>query len=52
MAPTLESLVLVLAIALIAGAGGVAFGIFVLAPRIARLLDRTEDDEEPGDRTD
>jgi hypothetical protein len=32
---------------------GVGFGIFLLAPRIARMLDRAEaDDEEPGDRPD
>jgi hypothetical protein len=43
----------VLLIAAIAAVVGVGFGIFVLAPRIARMLDRAEaDEEEPGDRPD
>jgi hypothetical protein len=42
---------LVLLVAAIAAVVGVAFGIVILAPRIARALDRAEaDDEEPGDR--
>lgn len=46
-------LLLVLVIGGVAAVIGVAFGIFLLAPRIARMLDRAEaDDEEPGDRTD
>lgn len=44
---------LVLIIAAVAAVVGVAFGIFLLAPRIGRMLDRAEaDDEEPGDRPD
>jgi Sec-independent protein secretion pathway component TatC len=40
-------------IAAIVAALGVAFGIFVFAPRIGRMLDRAEaEDEEPGDRPD
>ena len=39
-------LVVVVVIAAIAGTVGVALGIFFLAPRITRLLDRQ--DEEPG----
>jgi Sec-independent protein secretion pathway component TatC len=35
-----------LIIALVAGTVGVALGIFFLAPRITRFLDRN--DEEPG----
>ncbi len=42
---------LVLLGAAIAAVVGVGFGIVILAPRIARALDRAEaDDEEPGDR--
>jgi hypothetical protein len=38
-------------IASIAAVGGVWLGIVVLAPRMSRLLDRAEtDDEEPSDR--
>ena len=49
----IEGLALVLLIAAIAAVVGVGFGIFLLAPRIARMLDRAEaDDEEPGDRPD
>lgn len=43
-------LLIVLAIALVAGFIGVGFGIFYVAPRISRLADR--DDEDPGDRDD
>jgi ABC-type enterobactin transport system permease subunit len=44
---------LVLIVAAAAAVGGVAFGIFLLAPRIGRVLDRAEtDDEEPGDQPD
>ena len=39
-------LVVVLVIAAIAAIAGIAFGIFFLAPRISRLIDRS--DEEPG----
>jgi len=53
MPPAVEGLALVLLIALVAAVVGVGFGIFLLAPRIARMLDRAEaDDEEPGDRPD
>jgi len=46
-------LVIVPLIAAVAAVIGVAFGIFLLAPRISRMLDRAEtDDEEPGDRND
>jgi hypothetical protein len=42
---------LVLVVAAIAGVIGVGFGIVVLAPRIGRMLDSAEtDNEEPGDR--
>jgi hypothetical protein len=41
-------LVGVLLVAAVAGILGVALGIFFLAPRIARLVDRS--DEEPGGR--
>jgi ABC-type phosphate transport system permease subunit len=44
-------LVVVLIIAAVAAVIGGAFGIFLLAPRISRLIDRTDtDEEEPGDR--
>ena len=43
-------LVGVLLIAAVAGILGVVFGIFFLAPRISRFLDRS--DEEPGARDD
>jgi hypothetical protein len=42
--------IVVLAIAAVAGGLGIAFGILVLAPRISRALDRS--DEEPGGRDD
>ena len=46
-------IILVLIVAAVATVVGVAFGIFLLAPRIGRMLDRAEaDDEEPGDRPD
>ena len=46
-------LVVVLVVAAAAAVIAVAFGIFLLAPRIQRALDRAEtDDEEPGDRPD
>jgi hypothetical protein len=41
-----SDVIIVLLIAAAAGTVGVAFGIFFLAPRISRLLDRQ--DEEPG----
>jgi hypothetical protein len=43
-------LVGVLLIAAVAGILGIALGIFFLAPRLSRLLDRN--DEEPGGRDD
>ena len=43
-------LIVVLGIAALAGGVGIAFGIFFLAPRISRLIDRS--DEEPGARDD
>ena len=46
-------IILVLIVAAAATVVSVAFGIFLLAPRIGRMLDRAEaDDEEPGDRPD
>lgn len=46
-----EAVVAVLLIGAIAAAVGVGLGIVILAPRIGRMLDRAEtDDEEPGDR--
>ena len=51
MPAAVEGLVLVLVIAVIAAVVGLRFGIFLLAPRIGRMLDRADaDDEEPGDR--
>jgi len=41
-----NDLLVVLMIAAVAGTVGVTLGIFFLAPRITRLLDRN--DEEPG----
>jgi hypothetical protein len=53
MPTPVEGLALVLLIAVIAAVAGVGFGIFLLAPRIARMLDRAEpDDEDPGERPD
>jgi len=47
----LGELGVVLLVAVIAAVVGVGFGIVVLAPRIGRLLDRADpDNEEPGDR--
>ena len=45
-------LVGVLIIAAVAAVIGVAFGLVLLAPRITRLLDRADSEEEPGDRPD
>jgi hypothetical protein len=46
-----EGIGLVLLIAVIATVAGIGFGIVIVAPRIGRMLDRAEsDDEEPGDR--
>jgi hypothetical protein len=42
--------VAVIVIAAIAGAIGIGFGIFFLAPRLSRLAERT--DEEPRDGDD
>ena len=42
---------LVLVIGAIAAVAGVGLGIVLIAPRITRMLDRSDtDDEEPGDR--
>jgi hypothetical protein len=38
-----------LVIAAVAGLVGLVFGIFFLAPRIARLLDRHDEDPGAGD---
>lgn len=47
----MSELVIVVVIAVVAAVVGVGFGIVFLAPRIGRMLDRPEtDDEEPGDR--
>lgn len=43
-------LALFLLVVTIVAVVGVGFGIVVLAPRIGRLLDRAEGDEESGDR--
>jgi hypothetical protein len=45
-------LLVVLVIAVIAGAIGLGFGIVVLAPRIGRVIDRGNDAEEDRDRRD
>ena len=42
----MNDLLLLVLIAAVAGTLGVTFGIFFLAPRITRFLDRR--DEEPG----
>jgi len=42
----MSDLVIFIAIAAVAGIAGLALGIFFLAPRISRLIDRS--DEEPG----
>lgn len=47
----MTDLFLVLVIAAIATVGGIWFGIVILAPRMTRLLDRTDSkEEEQGDR--
>jgi hypothetical protein len=47
----MNEIAIVLVVAAIAAVAGVGFGIVILAPRIGRMLDRAEtDDEEPGDR--
>ena len=43
-------LLLFLLVAGVAGVLSVGFGIVFLAPRIARMLDRPDADEESGDR--
>jgi len=48
----LIGLVIVVVVALVAAVVGVRLGIFVIAPRISRAMDRREADEEPGDRHD
>lgn len=46
-------ILLVLLIGAIAAVSGVALGIFLLAPRITRVLDGADqEDEELGDRPD
>lgn len=42
----MSDLVIVLAIAAVAGIGGIVFGMLFIAPRISRAVDRQ--DEEPG----
>lgn len=44
----LAELVLFVALALVAGALGVGFGIFFLAPRLSRLADRDDEDDGAG----
>ena len=52
MPESAQAIAIVLLIAAVAMAVGLGLGI-VVAPRIVRLLDRADtDDEEPGDRTD
>jgi hypothetical protein len=53
MPDTLAGIFFILVIAAFAVAIGIGFGI-VVAPRIGRLLDRADrdEDEEPGDRAD
>lgn len=46
MTPEVAEVVLVLVIAAVVGTVGVVLGIFFLAPRVSRHLDRS--DEEPG----
>jgi hypothetical protein len=48
----LGEVVVVLGVAAIAAVVGLGFGIVVIAPRIARALDRADHDEEPGDGHD
>lgn len=48
--PLLGDLAAFLALATVAGIAGLAFGILILAPRLSRLADRS--DEEPGARDD
>ena len=52
MPESVQGIALVLLIGGVAVAVGLGLGI-VVAPRIVRLLDKADaDDEEPGDRTD
>lgn len=53
MPDELLGVIVILALAAAAGAIGLGFGI-VIAPRLGRLVDRmdSDEDEEPGDRTD
>ncbi|HET7030742.1 MAG TPA: hypothetical protein VFI34_09540 [Candidatus Limnocylindrales bacterium] len=48
----LGDLGILIAIAVVAAVVGVGFGIVVLAPRISRLADRMERDEEQRDGHD
>ncbi len=50
----LVDLLLIVGLALLVGMIGVGFGIFFLAPRLARLADRNAEhnDEDPGAGTD
>ena len=56
--PVVEAIALIAVIALAVAAMGLAFGMVVIAPRIARGLDHAdppdnaEDGKEPGDRPD
>jgi hypothetical protein len=45
-------LVVIVAIAAVAAVAGLWFGIVVLAPRIARAVERAAGDEEADDRHD
>jgi len=42
----------VLTLAIVIGLAAVWFGLYVIAPRISRALDRGDKDEDPGDRPD
>jgi len=42
-------LVIFLGIVAVAGTIGIAFGIFFLAPRISRLIDRNDEESGAGD---
>ena len=42
-------IVAIVVIAAIAGALGIGFGIFFLAPRLSRLAERTDEESRDGD---
>lgn len=46
----MDQLAVFLIVVAIVAVVGVGFGIVVLAPRIGRLLDRADGDEDSGDR--